>query len=336
MVPIESAMNMHDTKILALLLLAAVFIQCTSNDSEDSFILEASCFDNEINGDETGVDCGGSCSELCETKIPSLPNSGFDSPTTYEGYTLIWSDEFNGDTLDNTKWDFHLGDGCPALCNWGNNEEQYFTNSQSNISLTNGNLIITAVDEFRSGKNYTSSRIHTDEKFEFQYGRVDIRASMPSARGTWVALFMFNKDYTILDPDAFWPSGGEIDIMEYLGEAPDNILGTAHFGTDFPTSWFFESENFAARDGISFDEAYYVYSIVWEADLITWMVNDIPYHSINTQTTSALGQPYPFNDAFYFVFALSVGGNLPSITPSASDFPDSLVVDYIRVFQEEP
>ncbi|WP_435625300.1 glycoside hydrolase family 16 protein [Flagellimonas sp.] len=321
-------------RILVVLLSGVLFFNCSSNQSDEPIVLEASCFDSVMNGDETGVDCGGNCPNVCDSEPVSIPTSGFVSPTAYDGFTLTWSDEFNSAQLDQEKWDFHLGDGCPALCNWGNNEEQFFTNSSDNIYLDRGNLIITAIDEFRSGKNYTSSRIHTDEKFEFKYGRVDIRASMPSAPGTWVALFMFNKDYTILDPDAFWPSGGEIDIMEYLGEDPNNILGTAHFGTDFPANWFFESSDFSAPNGVSYDSSYYVFSIIWEEDKITWLVNDMEYHSIDTQTTSDLGQPYPFNDEFYFVFALSVGGNLPSVSPTPSDFPDSLIVDYVRVFQK--
>nr|WP_299344157.1 glycoside hydrolase family 16 protein [Allomuricauda sp.] len=329
-------MILHSVKRLACFLCWGLLVQCSSDGSTEPIELEASCFDNVQNGDEEGVDCGGSCANLCEPPEPvSIPTSGYTTPSEYSGYTLVWNDEFDGNGLDTAKWNFHLGDGCPGLCNWGNNEEQYFTNEPDNIYLEQGNLIITAINQFVSGKNYTSSRIHTDDSFEFQFGRVDIRASMPSARGTWVALFMFNKEYTIEDPDAFWPSGGEIDIMEYLGEDVDNILGTAHYGTDFPANHYFDSVDFSSLNGVSFDEAYYVFSIIWEEDSITWLVNDVPYHTISPQTTEGNGQPYPFNDAFYFVFALSVGGNLPSASPSPSDFPDSVIIDYIRVFQEE-
>ncbi|UJH68512.1 family 16 glycosylhydrolase [Allomuricauda sp. SCSIO 65647] len=321
---------------LAYFFIWGLLVQCSSNGTTEPIELGASCFDNVQNGDEEEVDCGGSCARPCEPPEPvGIPTTGYTTPLEYSGYTLAWSDEFDENELDATKWSFHLGDGCPGLCNWGNNEEQYFTDSADNLYLQQGNLIITARNQFESGKNYTSSRIHTDDTFEFQFGRVDIRASMPSAPGTWVALFMFNKEYTIADPDAYWPSGGEIDIMEYLGENKDNVLGTAHYGTDFPANHHFDSVDFSSLNGVSFDEEYYVFSIIWEEDSITWLVNDVAYHTISPETTQGNGQPYPFNDEFYFVFALSVGGNLPSASPSPADFPDSLIIDYIRVFQEE-
>lgn len=316
-------------------LFLGITLQCSTNKSEAPMELAASCFDNIQNGDEIGVDCGGTCLEVCNPVDESItiPDMGYITPTDYTGYSLIWRDEFNEEELDGSKWGYHLGDGCPDLCNWGNNEEQYFTDAAENIGVQQGNLIITARKPYSNGDMFTSSRIHTDNKFEFQYGRIDIRASMPSAQGTWVAMFLLNKEYSVLDPDAFWPSGGEIDIMEYLGENVNSILGTAHYGVDYPTNHFFDSEEFLSLNGDSFDEVYYVFSIIWEEDSITWLVNDIAYHSISSGTTSMNGQPYPFNDEFYFVFALSIGGNLPSTVPRTSDFPDNLIIDYVRVFQ---
>ena len=291
------------------------------------------CDDGMMNGNEEGIDCGGDCAD-CEVSV-TIPQKGYETPMEYEGYKMLWNDEFDENTLDGSKWGFHTGTGCPSLCWWGNNEEQYFTDSDENIYFESGNLVIEAINEPKSGMDYTSSRIHTDDKFEFKYGRVDVRASMPSVSGTWTALFMLNKDYTIQDPGAYWPSGGEIDIMEYLGEDPDEILGTGHYGTDFPTNHRYNSKYFSSLNNESFDEVYYVFSIIWEEDKITWLVNDVEYHSMTPETTAANGQPYPFNDEFYFIFALSVGGNLPQVDPIGEEFPAFLVVDYIRVFQKE-
>ena len=213
----------------------------------------------------------------------------------------------------------------------GNSELQQFTSSNENLYFKEGNLIIEAKNE---ANQYSSSRINTDNKFEFKYGRIDIRASMPSVSGIWTALFLLNKEYTIADPGAYWPSGGEIDIMEYLGEDHDKILGTAHYGTDFPNNWHFDSVNYSSQNGASFNEVYYVFSIIWEENSIKWLVNNVEYHSITPATTAVKGQPYPFNDEFYLIFALSVGGNLPNTTPVPSDFPAHLIIDYIRVYQE--
>ena len=317
-----------------LISLALLLCQCTGGTTDD-IRLEASCFDGIKNGDEMAADCGGSCDACQVATEPELPVSGYTSPLDRPGYSLVWSDEFDGETLEMEKWGFNLGNGCPALCDWGNNELQYFTSESENIMLMDGNLLIRAQSEFRSGKSYTSSRIHTDNKFEVQYGRIDIRASMPGAPGTWVALFMLNKDYTIDQPDAYWPSGGEIDIVEYLGEAREEVFGTAHFGVSFPENHFFESGTFRLDSGQPFDLEYAVYSIEWEEDRIRWLVNDQEYHSITPATTAAKGQPYPFNDAFYLVFALSVGGNITTVPPNPADFPSTLVVDYVRVFQKE-
>lgn len=315
-----------------------LYASCSSNGDgeitldDDSIVPQASCSDGVRNGDETGVDCGGSNCEACVKEV-EIPSSGYSTPESYNGYSLVWSDEFEEQILSPEKWGFHLGTGCPNLCGWGNNEQQAFTDRSQNIYFEQGNLIIEAKNELISGKNYSSSRIHTDNKFEFQYGRVDIRASMPSVAGTWVALFMLNKEYTIEDPSAYWPSGGEIDIMEYLGENRNDILGTGHYGINFPANHRFDSVHFGALDSQPFDEVYYVFSIIWEEDKITWLVNDVVYHTMTPATTQANGQPYPFNDVFYFVFALSVGGNLPNVAPTPSNFPAFLVVDYIRVFK---
>ncbi|WP_411030284.1 family 16 glycosylhydrolase [Spongiimicrobium sp. 3-5] len=341
---------------LILLLSCLVLTCCSSQSSDDVIPVAASCTDNLMNGNEVGMDCGGDCPPCttCNdgvqngnetgvdcggdcTNCPepiSLPSTGYQSPMTYDGYDLVWADEFSGPSLSSEKWNFHLGDGCPNLCGWGNNEEQYFTSSQKNIYIQDDNLVIEAKNENISGKAYSSSRIHTDNIFEFQYGRVDIRAAMPSVAGTWTALFMLNHNYQINNPGEWWPRGGEIDIMEYLGENPDDILGTGHYGTDFPNNHRFNSVHFNALNNESFDEVYYVFSIIWEENSIKWLVNDVEYHSMTPVTTTAGGQPYPFNDEFYLIFALSVGGNLPTATPLPNDFPAFLIVDYVRIFQK--
>ncbi|WP_299548326.1 glycoside hydrolase family 16 protein [Seonamhaeicola sp.] len=307
-----------------------LFLSIACSSSSDTMDATGSCSDGLKNGNETGVDCGGDCGS-CQEEGVTIPGAGYNAPTSYSEYSLFWSDEFSGSGLDSGKWNYNLGTGCPSLCGWGNSELQTFTNSLDNLYFKDGNLIIEANHD---GSKYASARINTDNKFEFQYGRVDIRAAMPSASGTWTALFMLNKDYTISNPGAHWPSGGEIDIMEYLGEDHHDIMGTGHYGTDFPNNHRYNSKHYSSQNGQSFNEAYYVYSIVWEEDKITWLVNDVAYHSITPQITGANGQPYPFNDAFYLIFALSVGGNLPNATPVATSFPDYLIIDYVRVYKK--
>lgn len=314
---------------IVLIVFSIVITSCDSDDGSVPFIAVATCTDGIQNGDETGIDCGGDCNPCTEGAI--IPSTGYQAPSSYNGYTLFWSDEFNETGLNTSNWNFNTGNGCPSLCGWGNSELQQFTNSNENLYFKEGNLIIEAK---REATKYTSSRINTDNKVEFKYGRIDIRATMPSVSGIWTALFMLNKNYTIENPGAYWPSGGEIDIMEYLGENHNRILGTGHYGTDFPNNWHFNSVNYNSQNGESFNEVYYVYSIIWEEDKITWLVNDVVYHTMTPSTTSANGQPYPFNDEFYLIFALSVGGNLPQATPNPLDFPAYLIIDYVRVYEK--
>lgn len=311
------------------LLVIFLCFACSSN--SENIAATSSCSDGLKNGNETAIDCGGDCNPCQEAGVV-IPGVGYNAPTSYNGYSLFWSDEFSSSSLDSGKWNYNEGTGCPSLCGWGNNELQTFTNNSGNLYFKDSNLIIEANHD---GSRYNSARINTDDKFEFKYGRVDIRAAMPSASGTWTALFMLNKDYTISNPGAYWPSGGEIDIMEYLGEDHNDIMGTGHYGKDFPANHRYNSKHYSSQSGQSFNEAYYVYSIVWEEDKITWLVNDVEYHSITPQITRSNGQPYPFNDSFYLIFALSVGGNLPKATPNLSSFPDYLIVDYIRVYKKE-
>ncbi|MEM7105784.1 MAG: glycoside hydrolase family 16 protein [Bacteroidota bacterium] len=319
-------------KIFGTVTSAFLLIICFSGCAEESIVTVPvfSCFDGLQNGNEAGIDCGGDCDE-CALNL-NIPATGYDSPLSYEGLNLVWSDEFDSLSIDLEKWSFNEGDGCPALCGWGNNELQYFTDQPENIFLTDGYLVIRALRENINGYNYSSSRINTKDKFEFQYGRIDIRATMPSAVGSWIAMFMLNKNYSIFSPGSWWPSGGEIDIMEYLGEANEEVLGTAHFGVDFPANHRFVSSTYSTPESEKFDESFHVFSIIWKVDEIKWLVNGIEYHTITPSTTSALNQPYPFNDEYFMIMSYSVGGNLP-VSPIMTDFPDRVVVDYVRVFQ---
>ena len=316
-------------RMFFIILITSFFISCSSADNSKPIIvpITASCTDGIQNGDETGVDCGGTSCNSCEGTGPTIPTSGYTSPSTYSGYNLVWSDDFTSE-IDTTKWSFHTGSGCPNLCGWGNNELQFYTDK--NHSFVDGNLVIEAKKESISGSEYSSTRIHTDNKFEIKYGRIDIRANMPSATGSWVAFWLMNKDYSINDPADKWPSGGEIDIMEYLGESQNKVFGTTHFGEDLSKHQY-ESTYYTTTDE-NFDKVYYVFSIIWEENKITWLINNQEYKTFTSSDTN--GEPYPFNDEFYFIMNLSVGGNLP-VTPIASQYPAYLIIDYIKIFKKK-
>ncbi|HRI60869.1 MAG TPA: glycoside hydrolase family 16 protein, partial [Saprospiraceae bacterium] len=154
-----------------------------------------------------------------------IPTTGYSTPATYPNLTAVWSDEFDGTSLNELYWNFQLGDGCPNLCGWGNNELEYY--KKENTIVKDGYLIITAKSETAGSKNYTSSRINTQDKFNVQYGRVDVRAALPKGQGIWPAIWMLGKNINTTS----WPACGEIDIMEMVGgSGKDNVAhGTAHW-----------------------------------------------------------------------------------------------------------
>ena len=247
--------------------------------------------------------------------------SGYSTPLVYSGYNLVWHDEFDGQAIDTTSWQFEIGNGPGG---WGNNELEYYTNSPANAFTANGKLVLQAQREVKNGFPYTSARIITKGKRAFTYGRVDIRAKLPSGKGLWPALWMLGQNIDSVG----WPACGEIDIMELLGHQPNKIYGTLHWGPDFTKHKSFgKSYSFFG----SFSSQYHVFSLIWEKDSYKMMVDDQTYLS----ATGAKIVPYtnPFNKPQFFIFNVAVGGNWPGSPDSTTVFPQRMVVDYIRVFQ---
>jgi beta-glucanase (GH16 family) len=254
-----------------------------------------------------------------------LPSTGFESPMDYNGYSLVWNDEFNSNSLS-SDWVFEIGDGCPNLCGWGNNEQQFYR--RENTEVKDGYLIITAKQESVGGKNYTSSRIKTQGRKNFTFGRIDIRAAMPRGQGIWPALWMLGESIT----DISWPACGEIDIMEMIGgNAPgrDNTVhGTLHW--DNNGSYAYRGGEKRLSEGVLADN-FHVYSIIWDERKITWLLDDVVYHEQDITPTSMS----EFREPFFFIINLAVGGNWPGNPDSSTIFPQQLAVDYVRVFQKD-
>ena len=255
----------------------------------------------------------------------AIPQTGYTSPESYSGYRLVWRDEFNGTGLSN-DWVFDLGDGCPTLCGWGNNELQWYR--RENVRVENGHLIIQARQENAGGRNYTSSRIKTQGRQSFKFGRVDIRAALPKGQGIWPALWMLGDNIT----EVGWPRCGEIDIMEMIGGSAsgrDNTVhGTVHWDNNGSNANF--GGSVTLREGI-FNDNFHVFSIIWDEAKIVWLLDNVPYHEIDIRP-SALDE---FRNSFFFLFNIAVGGNWPGNPDNSTIFPQQMVVDYVRVFQKE-
>ncbi len=271
--------------------------------------------------------CGSDGSdEPKKVTVPSfVPTSGYATPETYDGMDLIWQDEFTGSSLSSTNWNYEIGTGNNG---WGNNELQYYTSSNTSV-VGDDFLVITALEAETNGSDYSSSRITTQDKFEFKYGRIDIRASLPEGKGLWPALWMLGANFSEIG----WPNCGEIDIMESGKNGNDDkILGTIHWD---------DAGNYAAygsedannspsfTDGELADE-FHVYSITWDSNSIEWYVDDVQYHSVST-TSSRMEE---FKEEFFFIFNVAVGGNFPGSPDATTTFPQRMIVDYIRVFQD--
>ena len=224
-----------------------------------------------------------------------IPSGGYQSPESYDGYTLKWADEFDGETLNTADWTFEIGDGCPNNCGWGNNELQYYR--EDNTSIVDGHLVITAKEQNFGNHDYTSSRLVTKGKRQFKFGRIDIRAALPEGKGLWPALWMLGSNVDAVG----WPASGEIDIMELTGDLPNRVVGTVHYGANLGDHQ--QNTNALYLSGTdNFQDAFHVFSINWENNLIEFLVDDVVFHTITPASLN--GATYPFNKNFFFILEI--------------------------------
>jgi hypothetical protein len=247
---------------------------------------------------------------------PELLSDGYITPDAWPGMELVWRDEFDGPLISTANWTHELGGG-----GWGNNEWEIYTSSANNSFISSGKLNIVAT---KQDDMYLSARMVTKGKKEFKYGRIDIRALMPYGKGIWPALWTLGGNISQVS----WPRCGEIDIMEYLGHIQSQVHGTIHYDDGGHKSI---TSSYTLPGNQSFHDAFHVFTIVWQENTIKWYVDYELIHQVkDTQM--------PF-DAFrlphFFILNLAVGGNWPGYPDETTVFPQTLLVDYIRVFQVE-
>ncbi len=251
----------------------------------------------------------------------AISDEGFKTPESYNGYQLVWRDEFDKE-IDKLSWTFEIGRGHNG---WGNNELQYYTDQ--NATVQDGYLIITAKKEDVRGAEYSSTRMITKGKKEFTFGRIDIRAKIPEGQGVWPALWMLGANIDSVG----WPASGEIDIMEVVGHEANKVYGTMHWG---PHHTQHKSKgNFKILGTGKFSDKFHVYSLLWKPDEINVLVDDEVYFTFTR--ADAGDDPYPFNSPHYLLFNVAVGGNWPGSPDASTVFPQHMIVDYVRVFQPQ-
>lgn len=236
--------------------------------------------------------------------------------------TVVWADEFDAPSLDLSKWSYQVGDGCQeGICGWGNNELQYY--KESNVTLSNGQLHITAKKERVQAKSYTSGRIRSINKGDWTYGRFEARIKLPAGQGLWPAFWMLPTDEVY----GGWPQSGEIDIMEFVAADPTRVLGNMHYGDPYPNNKY-QGSAFALSTG-SFPDAFHTFALEWEAGTLRWFVDDILYMTKTAQDVSPYN--WPFDQRFHFLLNVAVGGNLGG-TVDPNIFPKVMDVEYVRVY----
>lgn len=243
-------------------------------------------------------------------------------------YKLVWSDEFEGSSLDLTRWNYETGGG-----GWGNQEKQYYTSRPENIRLENGSLVIEAKKEVYQSNNYTSARINTRDKATFTYGKIEARISLPSGKGTWPAFWMLGANLT----SARWPLCGEIDIMEHVGSQPTMISHAVHTSEKNGSkgnNWY----NRQTRNNV--EGEFHTYAIEWEKDFnegddcISFYIDDVKSATVWEPHVNATIQQWPFNAGFFCILNLALGGTMGgTIDDTIFNNPTLMKVDYVRVYQ---
>lgn len=232
---------------------------------------------------------------------------------------LIFEENFDKKIIDDKIWNIEVGGS-----GFGNNEWQFYTDSPKNVQIINNQLIITAYKENYQHRYFTSGKLTTRGKFFFKYGRVDIVAKLPSGKGLWPAFWMMPEKSNY----GWWPLSGEIDIMESLGHEPERIYGTIHYGLPHK----YHGGNLI----IDKPNEFHTYSLIWKKDSITWLVDDKIIKTTNEWFSKGVKDydyPAPFDQEFFLIINLAVGGNFSGYPNKTTNFPASLIIDSIKVYK---
>lgn len=228
------------------------------------------------------------------------------------GWQMVWSDEFTDPVINASKWSFETG---PANVN---SELEYYSNSAKNAFVENGSLVIRSLKENVGGRNYTSSKMQTRMKGDWLYGRIEVKAKLPSGKGIWPAIWMMPTDNAY----GGWPASGEMDIMELLGHQPAKVYATVHWSSGGNQQ---QGGSKTLASG-TFADDFHTFAYEWEVGAQRWYIDDVLYFS------TARGQP--FDKRFYLILNVAVGGGWPGNPDATTVFPTDMSVDFVRVYKK--
>ena len=273
--------------------------------------------------DQTGRARGAVKLVLAALPLAAFGCGGGTAPARGDWGDPVWSDEFDGATAgqspDPTKWGYDIGTG------WGNQQQEFDTDRPSNVSLDGqGNLAIVARRESYSGSAYTSARITTKGRFAQQYGKFEARIKLPIGPGLWPAFWLLGAN----NDTASWPLCGEIDIMEGRGQEPLLNHGSLH-GPGY------SGGNAVTRTAPLADTGFHVYSVEWSKDEINFLIDGVVYEIVKASNLPS-GTSWVFDHPFFIILNVAVGGNYVGSPSAATQFPQTMLVDYVRVYQRAP
>lgn len=233
------------------------------------------------------------------------------------GQELIFYEDFDSKILNESHWNYELGNGCPNLCGWGNNERQHYT--KKNVFINDGNLVIKAS---KTGRLYESGRITTAAKVEFQYGTIEVRAKLPVGKGIWPAIWMLGNDIDSVG----WPACGEIDIMEYVGRQPQILHNSLHTPDSHGNTI-----NTKKTQVDDLEKGFHVYKASWTKDKIDFFIDGRSTYTFSPSEKNE--KTWPYNKPFYLILNLAIGGNFGGPEVDDSIFPQEFIIDYIKIFK---
>ncbi|MFL5478266.1 MAG: family 16 glycosylhydrolase [Gemmatimonadaceae bacterium] len=278
---------------------------------------------------------------ICIAALPGCAgNTPAPTPTGATGkWVQVWSDEFDGAAgarVDDSNWNYELGDGCSAgNCGWGNNEKEYYTNSPNNIALNGqGQLMVAARTAAAAGLacyygpcRYTSGKITTRGKVLADPGRVEARIRLPAGQGLWPAFWMLGSSF----PAVPWPQAGELDIMENKGSEP-RISSSAVHGPGYSGNTPFAHRQTLQGGTLSSD--FHTFAVEWDAVRVRFFVDGAMHYTVDRDQMRRYGRPI-LGQPFYLILNLAVGGHFDGDPKSDAIFPATMLVDYVRVFKAE-
>ncbi len=255
------------------------------------------------------------------------PNDNLDPLPEFSEYTeLEWAVDFNQNEINTDNWNFALGDY------WWNSEKQAYTDDTSNVFIRDNNLVLKAIESpahIETFREYTSARLNTRNKKDFHFGRLDVRAKLPKSQGIWPAIWMMSTE----EKYGFWPFSGEIDIMEQHGHELDMYYTSVHCSGNDSIEVHKKKTDFVKVPWASLNDEFHLYSLALEKDRICWYLDEELVMTFGKR--DMIDARYPFNEKFYLILNIAVGGGWPGYPDETTVFPQEMVVDYVRYYTSE-